>query len=552
MNKFVFYVFLFLALLAPSLNGCAYKDAPPKEKFEEKGKKFEELASSKAMRVTDAPYLGAKSIELRSQSAPVLQTRVTMRSRGSLHQVVDVLRGLVPVTMNLAEESDSETKTGAKSSHGSSPLPPATSVASRPGEDPDKDPLEALLASSPVQGAMASGVVRGKPLNINYDGPLLGLLSQISIQSGYGWDYDRTNNTITFARMMVRTFTLFAAPGEVSFENQLTNKSKETNAASGSMGGSNVNSTVSAQDTSTQTNQTAKTKLKFDIWKDTEAVVKTMLSTAGKVVANQASGTLTVRDRPENIRRIGAFIDYVNDRYARQVSLRVNVWSLEITDASEAGIDLQAMFRNDDLSIVAGSLSAAVGSLDTAAATVVSGKLRDSTAILKAFRRWGNATQVTSGGAVAMNNQPAPILNTTRYSYLAGSSTQTTDYGSTIELTPGEITTGFTMVVVPHILENRRVVLQYTVNLSSLDNMQTISTAGTEIQLPQVSTRAFSQRVTMQMGQTLVLAGFAQSTLSNDKKAGLLSFGKGAEYRRTLLVITIEVENASPELGLEG
>ena len=56
----------------------------------------------------------------------------------------------------------------------------------------------------------------------------------------------------------------------------------------------------------------------------------------------------------------------------------------------------------------------------------------------------------------------------------------------------------------------------------------------------------------MQMGQTLVFAGFAQSTQADTKSAAFFSLGRQARYARTLLVIAIEVENASPELWVEG
>ena len=532
---------LIFLLLAALLTGCAHQHAVSPERVEDKAERFDQITKSKALRVTSGHYLGAKSVELRSMSSPVLQTPVTLRTKGTLGELVEVVQGLVPVTVNLAEDTERKEQTSGKN-------PPHAPVVPS-GNASDDDMIGALL-SSPLPGLDSSV---GKRLSVNYEGPLKGLLSQISAQSGYGWDYDKTTNTVTFAKMMVRTFTLIAAPGEVSFDDQLTNKSKE-NTGIGTIGGSssNINTTVQNEDSSTQTNQTTKSKIKFDIWKDTEQVIKSMLSAEGKAVANQAAGTITVKDRPENIRQISSFIEETNARYSKQVSVRVNVYSLEVTDDAEAGIDLQALFSNENIAVTAGSLATAPGSLNTAAATVVTGKLKDSTAVIRALKQWGNATEVTSGGAVAMNNQLAPILNTTKHAYLAGSSTQTTDYGQTTELTPGEVTTGFAMRVVPHIVGDRRVVLQYTLNLSSLDDMQRITSGGTEIQLPQVSTRAFSQRVTMQMGQTIVLAGFAQSTQTDSKSAGAFSLGKQVKYARTLLIITIEVENASPELGVEG
>ncbi|MDR2745549.1 MAG: pilus assembly protein, partial [Desulfovibrio sp.] len=291
------------------------------------------------------------------------------------------------------------------------------------------------------------------------------------------------------------------------------------------------------------------TKLKFDVWKDTETVIKSLLSKVGSVVSNQAAGTITVRDRPGNVRQIASYIDDLNSKLERQVALNVQVWSLEVNDDSEAGLDLQAIFRNSDVSVVAGSL-AALGSLNTASATIVNGKLKDSSAVLKALKQWGKATQVTSSGGLIMSNQTLPALAVTNIAYLAGASLNTSQYSQTSEVTPGEVTTGFSMTVIPHILDRRHLILQYNVDLSALDSMEEFKTDNIVVQLPQVSKRAFSQRTRMQMGQTLVLAGFAQQTQSGANTAGLLAFGRKAGYGKTLLVITIEVESAAN--GIEG
>ena len=131
-----------------------------------------------------------------------------------------------------------------------------------------------------------------------------------------------------------------------------------------------------------------------------------------------------------------------------------------------------------------------------------------------------------------------------RIAYLAGSSSTQSEYGQTSEITPGEVTTGFAMTIIPHILDRRRVLLQYSINLSSLDELTEFSTQDLTVQLPKTSTRAFSQRSQMQMGQTLVLAGFQDQTQQLATSLGLLNFGRGRQYAKTLLVITIELEAA--------
>ncbi|MEG1610705.1 MAG: pilus assembly protein, partial [Bilophila sp.] len=397
----------------------------------------------------------------------------------------------------------------------------------------DPEDLAALL-SLPSSGS-------GNRLHVSYEGSLRGLLDHVASLSGYGWEYDAKTNRVTFTHMQVRTFTLLSAPGTLTYDNEITNKSKKN--SSGTIGGGGINQTVSSGDTDSQTAQSSTTKYKFDVWQECEKGVKALLSPKGTVTSNLAAGTITVRDTSDRLRQIAAYVDDINARLSRQVALTVRVWSLELNDASEAGINLQALFQNSDVSVIAGSL-AELGSASSAAVSIVDGKLKGSSAAVKAMREWGKASQVTSSGAVLMSNQPLPVLAVKSHAYLAGMSLNTSDYGQTSEVTPGEVISGFSMTVVPHILDRRRVILQYNINLSSLDDMQEIKTDSITVQLPQMSTRSFSQRTTMKMGQTLVLAGFEQESQGGSSSIGLLNGGKKADYGKTLLVITIEVESA--------
>ena len=510
---------LLSTLLLGVLVGCAYKGAPTHEDVEARGKEFTTLSRSKAVEVVAEPYVGAKAVPIRAgaQSAPELATHVTLRMRGTLPRIAAGISDLTPLTVQVGADP--------------APLTPAKAPAPTPGAPAD---LPGLL------DVPSSGV--GTILNVSYEGTLRGLLDHVSVVSGYGWDYDAKAKTVVFTRLTVRTFTLLSAPGKQEYKGQITNKSRETS-SSGSIGGGGVNQTVSTADTSSQTMQSNTTQYAYDVWVDTEKAVKALLSPEGSVVGNQATGTITVRDRAENVRQVATYIADINQRLSRQVALTVNVWALEVSDDAEAGIDLQAIFANDDVSIVAGSLSS-LGGPSTASATIVSGKLKGSTGVLRALKEWGKASQVTSGGGLVLSNQPVPIQSIKRIAYLAGSSSTQSEYGQTSEITPGEVTTGFAMTIIPHILDRRRVLLQYSINLSSLDELTEFSTNDLTVQLPKTSTRAFSQRSQMQMGQTLVLAGFQDQTQQLANSLGLLNFGRGRQYAKTLLVITIELEAA--------
>jgi type IVB pilus formation R64 PilN family outer membrane protein len=534
------YGFL-LFVLALTFGGCA-KTTPQVDPVERQGEKFREQSRSRTVEVVETPYLGAKATMLRSTATnPILSKRVMLRRKGTLASIAAAISELSSLSVQVAADQDE-----AKKSTDHPPVPPASAPAAPSGEQGVNLELEALLkgGGNGGSGVSVAGYGGGKVLNVSYEGPLRGLLDQVAALSGYGWDFDENNNSVTFAHMLVRTYTILGAPGKVTYENKLTNKSKEN--SSPGISNSLVSQPVSREDTSAQTSQTSGTSLTFDVWADTEKAVKGLLTPKGVVVVNQAAGTITVRDTPESVRRVGTYVDELNTRLSRQVALTVRVWSLKLTDDAEIGFNIQTLFQNtnvSDVALSAGSISG-IGSINTATATIVSGRLKDSSAVLKALRQWGKATQVTSAGGLVMSNQPVPVLAIERRAYLAGVGKSTNDYSQTTEITPGEVTTGFAMTVIPHILDQRRVILQYNINISALDEMKELTTSDVTVELPQTSTRALSQRSAMKMGQTLVLCGFEKESTTTDNALGITKTSHSGNYGRSLLVITIEVESA--------
>ena len=513
----------YLSLLLTALlflSGCAVKDggAPTVQQVEAKRDQLNELSSSKTVSIAEHPYLGAKPIvwQTDGEDIPVLNASVTLKQKGTLSEIAASLSTIAPLSA-LVSVSDADD-------------PQATQQSSSP-ELPALDDL-----GLPPLASM-SGLI-----DVSYTGSLRGLLDTISSLSGYGWDYDAKTNRMTFSAMQVRTYTIMAAPGVITYDSQVSNKSKERTGSS-SISGSSINSTVTSGDTSSQTSQVHQTKIEMNIWKEIETAVKGLLSKRGTVSINQAAGTVTVRDSYTRLRDVTAYIDSINARLSRQVAITVRVWALELTDASSAGLNLQALFENNDVSVVAGSLGD-LGSASTAAVSVVKGKLKGSSGTIKALREWGRATQLSSAGGLLMSNQPLPVQAIKRHAYLAGMTLATSEYNQTSEITPGEVTTGFAMTIIPHILPDRRVILQYTVTLSALDSMEEIDREQVYVQLPQVSTRSFAQRSKMKMGQTLVLAGFEQSTQNLGNSLGVLNTSRDADFSKTLLVVTIELESA--------
>lgn len=510
------YLSLLLAAFV-FLSGCAVKNggAPTEQQVEARRDQLGELSRSKTVNIVERPYLGATPIVRETgEDIPVLGTQVTLKQRGTLPEIAASLSAIAPLSAQVAEADADDPQ-------------PKPSLSVNPLDDLDQPPLV----------NMGSGL-----LDVSYTGSLRGLLDTIASLSGYGWDYDAKTNRVTFSATQVRTFTILSAPGLVSYDSQISNKSRERTSGN-SISGSGVNSTVTSGNMGSQTSQTLKNKLEYDVWREAENGIKALLSKHGTVSVNQGAGTVTVRDSYSRLQDIAAYINALNARLSRQVAITIRIWALEVSDTSEGGLNLQALFENNNVSVVAGSLTD-LGSASSASVSIVHGKLKGSSGTVRAMKEWGKATQLTSGGGLMMNNQPLSVHATTSRSYPAGMSLSTSDYNQTSEITPGEVVVGAVVTIIPHILDNRRVILQCNSTLSSLDGMKEIVTDDINLEFPIVSNRSFSQRSRMKMGQTLVLAGFEQSRQAAQNTFGFLNVGRDADYTKTLLVVTIELESA--------
>ncbi len=514
------YLALFLAAFVFFSGGCTVKNggAPTQMQVEAKRDQLTELSSSKTVSIVGQPYLGAKPIVRESgEEIPVLGKNVTLKQQGTLSEIAASLSAIAPLSAQVAEADGEDLQ---------------------PKQPQPELPLSDDLGLPPLTTSLGGA----GQIAVSYTGSLRGLLDTIASQSGYGWDYDAKTNRVTFSATQVRTFTILSAPGLVSYDSQISNKSRERTSGS-SISASGVNSTVTSGNMGSQTSQTLKNKLEYDVWREIENGVKALLSKRGTVSVNQGAGTITVRDSFSRLQDIAAYISALNARLARQVAITIRIWALEISDTSEGGVNLQALFENNNVSVVAGSLTD-LGSTSSAAVSIVHGKLKGSSGTVRAMKEWGKATQLTSGGGLMMNNQPLSVHATTSRSYPAGMSLSTSDYNQTSEITPGEVVVGAVVTIIPHILDNRRVILQCNSTLSSLDGMKEIATDDINLEFPIVSNRSFSQRSRMKMGQTLVLAGFEQSRQAAQNTFGFLNVGRDADYSKTLLVVTIELESA--------
>ncbi len=379
-------------------------------------------------------------------------------------------------------------------------------------------------------------------LLIVYNGQLSGLYDLVAARYNVSWEWDADG--VRFYKVKSKTFRVAALPGNTSLKSTIGTQTSG-NSSSGASGtsGSSVNGTSTLEAGTEFTG--------MSVWTGIEEGIKTMLSADGKLIATPATGTITVTDTPHILERVSKYIDDQNASLSRQVVINVKVLSVDLSDSDEYGINWNAVYNNLNRSLgftLSNAIAPSAGATNMTM-KVLSGSMWDgTTAMIDALSRQGKVSQLTSASMVTLNNQPAPMQVGRQTSYLASSQTTigTAGSGNTTTLQPGVIVTGFSMNMIPHILDNSKLMLQYSGDISSLIKIDTATSGNSSIQTPEVDTRNFLQRVIMNGGETLVVTGFEQFNLNGTTQgvgdAENIAVGGGVKTRKGKSVIVVLIQ----------
>lgn len=361
------------------------------------------------------------------------------------------------------------------------------------------------------------------------DRSLSELLDQVCAKAGINWEY--RDGSIVLYRLLTKTFTLKSTPGS----SQLT-------AAVGKSGGTQLGSSTGGNNGSFTSESMVKMGSSFSVWDNLKESVTSMLTPVGKVAVTEATGTITVTDTKYVVDQVETMLKQINKSLSRQVAFRVEVLSLETTKGAEYGVDWGLVFNklvasNPAYKLTMGSpASLASGNAATMTYNVLTGsgapsnisQLSSSQAMLAAMSSLGRASVVTTASALTLNRQPVPVAITDQIGYVQSVTAQTggatvagtTPSGPTlVQINPGTITTGFILNLLPSVTEDDSVLLQFSVDISSLKALTTFGKGDLAVQSPQVNGMQFLQRVGLKNGQTLVLSGFERTSGQYDRRS---------------------------------
>ncbi|MDY6407281.1 MAG: PilN family type IVB pilus formation outer membrane protein [Pseudomonadota bacterium] len=415
--------------------------------------------------------------------------------------------------------------------------------------------IEVRLDDLKAENAMPKEAVA-----VDYTGKLSGLLNYLSNRYGVWWRYK--NGQISFFTKETRVFSIYALPNETRMSADLRGSSMGSGKGSGAGSGSSSLSTSA----------------NLALWDSIEKGVRQVVGKQGELSFSRVTGTVTVTASPFIMQRVASYISNWNEKLSRQVAISIKVLQVQLANEDNYGLDLNAVFKSSNIDTSFTSPYSLTSSATSAGATAgllsmtllrPSSRWKDSRAIIEAFSSQGKTSIVTSSSLTTLNNKVAPVQITTAQNYVREVSV-TNNYNSSnnssdVDLDTDTLNYGFSMEILPRILDHGRLIILFTMNLSDLialdsfssnnggsSNSSQSSTGGDEesttVQLPKMQMRGFMQEIAMKSGSTLVLTGFEQVANTTDTagvgeaKMNLLGGKAHDQHRRDVMVILLTPE----------
>ncbi len=385
-------------------------------------------------------------------------------------------------------------------------------------------------------------------LSVSYAGTVKGALDLLAAKTGYVYTVNGTD--VYWQAYVTKTFDIAFMPGSSDYMMGKAASNSQTGggAASSTMNSSGGTSVTGTIDDSASA-QYSNLKGTLSVWKDLEASIKQLLSPEGRVVVSEATTSITVRDKSTNVNLIGRFINNVNNNLSKQVLVKVEVIQVTLENDFNFGINwnvVQHAINNGTYQLVSNNgapialtsptqlnLNQTLAGLNSTFADNNGGNTASGIkSLVTALQQQGKVSVVTQPQVLCQNNQVSQIRIIDQLGYLASVQTTSLAGGAgtsgsasvTSQITPGAVVTGLTLYVLPKIMGNR-VYLQINADLSNNLGLTTISSNGqtltqdstpaantSAIQVPRIQQKQFNQRSVIASGDTLILAGFRQTS----------------------------------------
>jgi type IVB pilus formation R64 PilN family outer membrane protein len=377
-------------------------------------------------------------------------------------------------------------------------------------------------------------------------------LSRMTEDLGLDWSFDGT--TINITRFVTRMYQIAAIPGKVSIKSTMS-KGMDTSTGnqSNGTGGSGGNTGSFSAQTSTGREGD------FDQIQAIKDALDKLRSPMGRVTVNPQSRLVMVFDTREAADRMGKLLAQENAVSTRQVMLRVRTLQIALNRGSQAGVNADVVFNYIQGGLAKYAISfTSPTSLSSGGGTVglsvlqANAPFSGTNAVINALNQYGRTVQDNTQTKLTLNGLPVSIASFQSDDYLrsttpsAGSLTATS--GGVPGLTPGTVTTGDFVNILPSVNDHNQIVLAYWADSSKLNGPFTSASVGSgqtqqQIQLAHTIGSKDDQTIALSDGQTVVLYGTMTEDSNSTTNGGIAGitglWNKAKTFQVIMLTATV-------------
>ncbi|BFG80955.1 PilN family type IVB pilus formation outer membrane protein [Paraburkholderia terrae] len=365
---------------------------------------------------------------------------------------------------------------------------------------------------------------------------------------GLDWSFD--GSTINVSRFVTRIFQIAAIPGKVKIKSVMSKGMDTTtgNQSNGTGGSTGDTGSFSAQ---TSTGRDGE----FDQIQSIKDALDKLRSPMGRVNVNPQSRLVMVYDTREAADRMGKMLAGENAVSTRQVAIRIRTLQIALNRGSQAGANADIVFSAIEGGLAKYAISfTSPTSLSSGGGSVGLSVLRPNApfsgtnAVINALNQYGRTVQDNTQTKLTLNGLPVSVASFQSDDYLrsttssAGSLTATS--GGVPGLTPGTVTTGDFVNILPSVNDHNQIILAYWSDSSKLNGPFTSATVGSgqtqqQIQLAHTIGQKDDQTVALSDGQTVVLYGEMTDHSDSTTNGGLAGITGLWNKNRTFQVIML-------------
>ena len=238
-----------------------------------------------------------------------------------------------------------------------------------------------------------------------------------------------------------------------------------------------------------------------DVITDLTAGVQTLLSADGRFNMDRKAALMQVTDYADRLDRIGLYLDTLQSRATRQVSIQARVIEVELNDEFSSGIDWTLLLRRAGGSVsLAQEVRPSGGSRPFTAVL----NIKDFPGLLTALGAQGRANVMATPHVNALNNEPA-IMRVGTQDVFFRTTSQVDAAGRTLHtVEPLAVVEGVLLGVTPQISGDGMITLSITPSLTERTG-QAVSRFGDAV--PILRIREADTLVRVRENETVVIAG---------------------------------------------